>query len=252
MKEKNEFSKRIVFIYNYFKSHCADFGVSKPTKEAFITFLGISRGKLQSWERGYWPKDEDLQSISQKMRLSFAWLAFGTGEPFDVQDTRPVQTAGMDAMQSATGHDIDPLRRMTQAIGIPEDAWSISDYLGIPAADAGAYIQKVMACRQSQPPQSLPLPELWREAARRRHPGVARLGTWQESRGTGGGRAAGAAHPARHGRHADGARRNERAGAGTYPELRQARRRRRGGRRRHETGTVCANCIFMSNMRILQ
>lgn len=133
MKEKNEFSKRIVFIYNYFKSHCADFGVSKPTKEAFITFLGISRGKLQSWERGYWPKDEDLQSISQKMRLSFAWLAFGTGEPFDVQDTRPVQTAGMDAMQSATGHDIDPLRRMTQAIGIPEDAWSISDYLGIPA-----------------------------------------------------------------------------------------------------------------------
>ena len=169
MKEKNEFSKRIVFIYNYFKSHCADFGVSKPTKEAFITFLGISRGKLQSWERGYWPKDEDLQSISQKMRLSFAWLAFGTGEPFDVQDTRPVQTAGMDAMQSATGHDIDPLRRMTQAIGIPEDAWSISDYLGIPAADAGAYIQKVMACRQSQPPQSLPLPELWREAARRRY-----------------------------------------------------------------------------------
>ena len=169
MKEKNEFSKRIVFIYNYFKSHCADFGVSKPTKEAFITFLGISRGKLQSWERGYWPKDEDLQSISQKMRLSFAWLAFGTGEPFDVQDTRPVQTAGMDAMQSATGHDIDSLRRMTQAIGIPEDAWSISDYLGIPAADAGAYIQKVMACRQSQPPQSLPLPELWREAARRRY-----------------------------------------------------------------------------------
>ena len=169
MKEKNEFSKRIVFIYNYFKSHCADFGVSKPTKEAFITFLGISRGKLQSWERGSWPKDEDLQSISQKMRLSFAWLAFGTGEPFDVQDTRPVQTAGMDAMQSATGHDIDPLRRMTQAIGIPEDAGSISDYLGIPAADAGAYIQKVMACRQSQPPQSLPLPELWREAARRRY-----------------------------------------------------------------------------------
>lgn len=169
MKEKNEFSKRIVFIYNYFKSHCADFGVSKPTKEAFITFLGISRGKLQSWERGYWPKDEDLQSISQKMRLSFAWLAFGTGEPFDVQDTRPVQTAGMDAMQSATGHDIDPLRRMTQAIGIPEDPWSVSDYLGIPAADAGAYIQKVMACRQSQPPQSLPLPELWREAARRRY-----------------------------------------------------------------------------------
>ena len=41
--------------------------------------------------------------------------------------------------------------------------------MGIPAADAGAYIQKVMACRQSQPPQSLPLPELWREAARRRY-----------------------------------------------------------------------------------
>lgn len=169
MKEKNEFPKRIEFVYNYFMEHCVDYGVSKPTKEAFIAFIGISRGKYQSWTRGFWPKKEDLQVVAEKMRLSLAWLVFGTGDPFDVQETSPVRTADRDVMLSATGQGMDPLRRMTQAIGIPEDPWSVSDYLGIPVADASDYIQQVQAARQSQPPQSLPLPELWREAARRRY-----------------------------------------------------------------------------------
>lgn len=182
MKEKNEFPKRIEFVYNYFMEHCVDYGVSKPTKEAFIAFIGISRGKYQSWTRGFWPKKEDLQVVAEKMRLSLAWLVFGTGDPFDVQETSPVRTADRDVMLSATGQGMDPLRRMTQAIGIPEDPWSVSDYLGIPVADASDYIQQVMACRQArqhyrdthpnavQPlPQHLPLPDSWREAARRRY-----------------------------------------------------------------------------------
>ena len=183
MNTKNNFPKRIEFVFNHFKENHFEYGVSKPTKEAFVTFLGISRGKLQSWERGYWPKDEDVQAVSQKMRLSFVWLAFGTGEPFDVQPmAEPCPAAREAVVPFVAQQERDPLQRMTQAIGIGEDAWSVSEYLGIPMADASAYIQQVMACRQArqhyrdthpnavQPlPQHLPLPDSWREAARRRY-----------------------------------------------------------------------------------
>ncbi|MBS6141419.1 MAG: hypothetical protein KH745_02290 [Bilophila sp.] len=183
MKNKNDFPKRIEFVFNYFKEHHLEYGVSKPTKEAFITFLGISRGKLQSWERAYWPKNEDLQCIAQKMRLSFAWLAFGTGDPFDVPAVPEVPTAAPEADAiPAPRKEIDPLQRMTQAIGIAEDAWSIADYLGLPVADVTLYLQQVITCRQARQhyrdahpnaaeavPPSLSLPRAWLEAARRRY-----------------------------------------------------------------------------------
>lgn len=192
MNRKNDFPKRIEFVYNHFKENHLDYGVSKPTKEAFITFIGISRGKLQSWERGYWPKVEDLQCIAKKLRLSFSWLAFGTGDAFDVSAEPDFPAAPPDAtVPPAPWKEIDPLRRMTQALGIAEDAWSIADYLGLPVADVTLYIQQVMTCRQARQhyrdthpnvpqvvPPYLPLPSSWMEAARRRY-GITP--TWLDS-----------------------------------------------------------------------
>ena len=178
MPKNTEFSERIGFVYDYFKENYFTYGAAKPTKEAFITFLGISRGKLQSWERGYWPKDGDMRSVAQKMGVSFAWLMSGTGEPFD--DRQHVLPAAAQESVWPFACPQDALRRMSQATGVPEDAWSISDYFGVPIAEASAYIDEVLAFRQAQKAYSEqhadgeampspPLPDSWVEAARRRY-----------------------------------------------------------------------------------
>ena len=64
----------------YATPHAATFG---RTKLGLARFLGMSQGKTQSWEKGQWPKAEDLRVLHQKMGFSYRWLVTGEGDPFD-------------------------------------------------------------------------------------------------------------------------------------------------------------------------
>ncbi len=49
------------------------------TQDAFGKKLGVSRGAVANWERGLGIKRENLQAIADKFRVSFEWLATGSG-----------------------------------------------------------------------------------------------------------------------------------------------------------------------------
>lgn len=54
--------------------------------------LGASRGRVRAWETGQRPSADDLESMSEVLGLSPAWLLLGEGEPvekFTIRRLRP-------------------------------------------------------------------------------------------------------------------------------------------------------------------
>lgn len=56
---------------------------NRVSKAAFAKFLETSPGKLQNWEMGSLPQQDDLQLLHHTFGLSYRWLVTGEGEPFD-------------------------------------------------------------------------------------------------------------------------------------------------------------------------
>ncbi|WP_084630843.1 XRE family transcriptional regulator [Desulfovibrio aminophilus] len=51
------------------------------TQRSFASFLDVSYGKVQAWERGQRPHADDLEKMSRILNLSPEWLLMGEGEP---------------------------------------------------------------------------------------------------------------------------------------------------------------------------
>lgn len=81
----------------YTTPHATTFG---RTKLGLARFLGMSQGKTQSWEKGQWPKAEDLRVLHQKMGFSYRWLVTGEGDPFDdeLSSCPPTLTANSEPL----------------------------------------------------------------------------------------------------------------------------------------------------------
>ena len=77
-----DFSQRFEFIYKFFSSDAVARG-HRASKLALAKYLDISQGKLQKWEAGSLPQQDDLQLLHKLFNLSYAWLVTGEGEPFD-------------------------------------------------------------------------------------------------------------------------------------------------------------------------
>lgn len=77
-----DFSQRFEKIYKIFLERAAKEG-HRTSKAALAKYLGASSGKLQKWEAGSLPQQDDLQLLHQLFGLSYAWLITGEGEPFD-------------------------------------------------------------------------------------------------------------------------------------------------------------------------
>lgn len=60
------------------------------SQEKFADLLGVSRGAVGNWELGQGIKTENLRKIA-KSRVSFEWLATGTGKKPVDGDAMPVQ-----------------------------------------------------------------------------------------------------------------------------------------------------------------
>ena len=53
------------------------------SKLAFAKFLGVSQGKMQQWEKGQFPKADDLKRFVELLGFNAHWLLTGEGDPFD-------------------------------------------------------------------------------------------------------------------------------------------------------------------------
>ena len=42
-------------------------------------FLGVSQGKTQHWEKGQWPKADDIELLAEKLGFEYRWLVTGKG-----------------------------------------------------------------------------------------------------------------------------------------------------------------------------
>lgn len=77
-----DFTQRFEIIYRIFLERAAKEGL-RPSKAALAKYLGASSGKLQKWESGSLPQQDDLQLLHKLFNLSYAWLVTGEGEPLD-------------------------------------------------------------------------------------------------------------------------------------------------------------------------
>lgn len=77
-----DFSQRFEMIYKIFLERAAKEGL-RSSKAALAKYLGASSGKLQKWESGSLPQQDDLQLLHALFGLSYAWLVTGEGEPID-------------------------------------------------------------------------------------------------------------------------------------------------------------------------
>lgn len=77
-----DFSQRFEKIYRIFLERAAKDGL-RTSKAALAKYLGASSGKLQKWEAGSLPQQDDLQLLHRLFGLSYEWLITGEGEPFD-------------------------------------------------------------------------------------------------------------------------------------------------------------------------
>lgn len=74
------FSQRFEIIYKLYCEMAVVAGL-KPSKLGLAKFLGISQGRMQSWENGQIPRPADIILLHDKFRLDFKWLMTGKGEP---------------------------------------------------------------------------------------------------------------------------------------------------------------------------
>lgn len=86
-----KFSYSFEIIYKKYLSLAESRGA--PKKELSINslmrFLGVSSGKLFSWKKGQWPLAADIETIAERLGLSYRWLVTGEGDP-EGEDAPPV------------------------------------------------------------------------------------------------------------------------------------------------------------------
>lgn len=75
-----DFSDRFEIIYQIFSAGAEGKGY-RVSKLAMAKYLGITQGKMQSWESGQVPKPDDLELLHNKFGLSYEWLLTGKGKP---------------------------------------------------------------------------------------------------------------------------------------------------------------------------
>ena len=76
-----DFSHQFDIIYKTFAARAL--ANNEPTsKLAFARFMEASQGRIQSWERGQFPRPDDLQRLHEKLGFSYHWLMTGEGDPF--------------------------------------------------------------------------------------------------------------------------------------------------------------------------
>lgn len=73
-----DFSQLYNIIYDIFLNspHKTEFGESKL---GLARFLGVSQGKTQHWEKGQWPKADDIERLAEKLGFEYRWLVTGEG-----------------------------------------------------------------------------------------------------------------------------------------------------------------------------
>lgn len=78
----------------------------KPSQLAFARFLGISQGKIRSWQAGQWPLAPDLALLADKLKLNPSWLLTGEGNPDAQGETAVLSPPGTarNAAGQLVGH----------------------------------------------------------------------------------------------------------------------------------------------------
>lgn len=107
-----DFSQRFKIIYKIFLERAAKDG-QRTSKAALAKYLGSSSGKLQKWESGSLPQQDDLKLLHELFGLSYAWLVTGEGEPFDAppQDN----SANMDKVEELEKENYSLKAKLEQA-----------------------------------------------------------------------------------------------------------------------------------------
>lgn len=111
----SDFSQRFEFIYKLFSGDAETKG-HRASKLALAKYLGISQGRMQSWESGQVPKPDDLELLHDTFGLSYEWLVTGKGEPLEKQEPPkpPDDSLGMDKKFAELADAVERMSREMQ------------------------------------------------------------------------------------------------------------------------------------------